>query len=131
LGGDRVAGQDQLIARGGDDIGPALKLFRRAQAGCGPEQVLFFKAKAMRRTLAYPVGLGVVEGVVVRAYSIAAWFPTGTTFSSRSYSGAGTDRWKFVGQRLDKHPLPGRLLVDDNGQPIAEIQKGYSCLPRA
>ena len=88
-------------------------------------------SESNRRTLAYPVGLGIVEGVVVRVYSIAAWFPAGTTFSSRSYSGTGTDKWEFVGQRLDKHPLLGRLLVDDNGQPIAGVQTGYSDLPRA
>jgi uncharacterized protein len=83
-----------------------------------------------RRTLAYRIGLGVVEGVVVRAYSIAAWFPAGTTFSSRPYIDMETDRWEFVGQKLDKHPLLGRLLVDDSGQPIAGVQKGYSFLPR-
>lgn len=84
-----------------------------------------------RRTLAYPTGLGVVEGVVVRAYSIAAWFEAGTTFSTRPYTGTGKDnRWEFVGQKHDKHPLLGRLLVDDNGQPIAGVQKGYSYLPR-
>jgi hypothetical protein len=78
----------------------------------------------------YPVGLGVVEGVVVRACSIAAWFPAGTTFSSRPYNDIGKDRWEFVGQKLDKHPLLGRLLVDDQEKPIAGVQKGYSYLPR-
>jgi uncharacterized protein len=78
----------------------------------------------------YPVGLGVVEGVVVRAYSIAAWFPAGTTFSSRPYNDVGIDRWEFVGQKLDKHPLLGRLLIDDQKKPIAGVQKGYSYLPR-
>lgn len=56
LGGDGVARQVQLVARGGDDIGPALKLFRRAQTRRGPEQVLLFKAKAMLLTVAPPIG---------------------------------------------------------------------------
>jgi uncharacterized protein len=84
-----------------------------------------------RRTLTYPIALGVVDGVVVRAYSIAAWFPAGTTFSTRKYEGQKPDKWEFVGQKLEDHPLLGRFLVDHQGKPIPGSQKGYSYLPRA
>lgn len=78
-----------------------------------------------RRTLAYPIGLGVVDGVVIRAYSIAGWFPAGTTLSTRKYDSTKPDKWEFVGQKIDDHPLIGRLLVEKNGEPISGSQKGY------
>lgn len=82
-----------------------------------------------RATLSYPAGLGIVDGVVVRAYSIAGWFPAGSTLSSRKFEG-GKDKWEFVGQLLRDHPLLGRLLVEDNDTPIAANQIGYGYLPR-
>lgn len=86
-------------------------------------------SKKNRMEITYPVALGVVEGVVVRAYSIAGWYPAGTTLSSRPFSGA-EDKWEFVGQLLSNHPLAGRMLVEDNGTPIAASRKGYRYLPR-
>lgn len=83
-----------------------------------------------RRNLQYRLALGVVEGVVIRAYSIEAWFPAGATFSSRSYTSQKPDRWEFVGQRREKHELLGRLLVDNSNRPIAGVQKGYTYLGR-
>lgn len=82
-----------------------------------------------RMNITHPVALGVVEGVVVRAYSIAAWYPAGTTLSSRSFSGA-EDKWEFVGQLLSNHPLAGRMLVEDDGKPITASQNGFCYLPR-
>lgn len=77
----------------------------------------------------HPIALGVVEGVVVRAYSIAGWYPAGATLSSRSFSGV-EDKWEFVGQLLSNHPLAGRMLVEDDGKPIAANQQGFGYLPR-
>ena len=82
-----------------------------------------------RMNLTHPVALGVVEGVVVRSYSIAGWYPAGTTLSSRSFSGA-EDKWEFVGQLLSDHQFAGRMLVEADGTPIAASQKGYCYLPR-
>jgi len=82
-----------------------------------------------RMEITHPVALGVVEGVVVRAYSIAGWFPAGTTLSSRLFAGA-ENKWEFVGQLLSDHPLAGRMLVEDDGTPSAASQKGYRYLPR-
>lgn len=75
-----------------------------------------------------PVALGVVEGVIVRAYLIAGWYPAGTTLSSRRFKG-GEDKWEFVGQVLPDHPLVGRMLMEKNGTPIAACRKGYRYLP--
>lgn len=68
---------------------------------------------ASRRTrdesgaLPYPMALGIADGVIVRAYSIAEWFPAGTTLSTRRLDG-GEGRWEFVGQLLLAHRLVGR-----------------------
>jgi uncharacterized protein len=82
--------------------------------------------------LVHQLALGVVEGVVVRAYSIEAWFPAGATFSSREWSGGGGAKplWEFVGKPLPDHPLLDRLLVDDEGKRIRGCQIGYYYLPR-
>ena len=77
----------------------------------------------------HPTALSVVDGVVVRVYSIAGWYSAGSTLSSRPVT-VGEDKWEFVGQLIEDHPLVGRLLVEDNGSPIAAAQKGYSYLPR-
>jgi hypothetical protein len=84
---------------------------------------------ASRRTrdqfgrLPYSIALGIADGVVVRAYSIAEWFPAGTTLSTRGL-GRGESRWEFVGQLLHDHPLVGRRLVNGNSEVIA-TQQGY------
>lgn len=80
----------------------------------------------------YKIALGIVEGVVVRAYTIEGWFPAGSTLSSRDWGGPiGVDkRWEFVGRQLYDHPLLDRLLVDDAGDPIRANQIGYGYLPR-
>lgn len=84
--------------------------------------------KSNRENLEVKIALAIVDGVVVRVYSIAAWFPAGSTLSSRQFKGF-SEKWEFVGQKLDKHPLLGRLLVDDNLKPIPNMQKGFSYLP--
>ncbi|WP_318475326.1 LEM-3-like GIY-YIG domain-containing protein [Photobacterium leiognathi] len=86
-------------------------------------------SKDNRENLNTKIALAIVDGVVVRVYSIAAWFPAGTTMSSRKFNGK-PDKWEFVGQQLKEHPLLGRLLVDDKNNPIKNMQKGYSYLPR-
>lgn len=84
-------------------------------------------SKEERTKRSHTIALGVVDGVVVRVYSIAAWFDAGTTFSSRSaYS---NERGEFVGQLQNDHPLLGCLLVDDDDVPIPNQQKGFSYLP--
>jgi hypothetical protein len=76
--------------------------------------------------LPYPLALGVVDSVVVRAYEVAAWFPAGTTFSSRS-SAKPSNRWEFVGRLLEDHRLVGRRLTKD-GHDLPANQLGYGYL---
>lgn len=73
--------------------------------------------------LPYPVGLAVVESVVVRAYSILAWFPAGSTLSSRQPSNP-ENHWEFVGQQLREQPLVGRRLTR-GGSDLLANQIGY------
>lgn len=74
-------------------------------------------------TLPYPVALAIVDSVVVRAYSVCAWFPAGSTFSSREQT-TSDKRWEFVGQRLTDHRLIGRLLTK-SGEALTANQQGY------
>jgi uncharacterized protein len=82
--------------------------------------------------LKHRVALGVVEGVVVRAYTIEAWFPAGTTYSSRDWhrQKGAKPQWEFVGKPVFDHPLLDRLLVDDEGNRMPAFQQGYYYLPR-
>lgn len=73
--------------------------------------------------LPYATALGIADGVIVRAYSIAEWFPAGTTLSTRGYS-RGEGRWEFVGQLQPDHPLVGLRLVDGSSAVMA-TQQGY------
>jgi hypothetical protein len=74
--------------------------------------------------LPYQTALGVVDSVVVRVYSVAAWFPAGTTFTSRGFRSDPGNRWEFVGQQLPDHPLAGRRLQRD-GKDVPANQQGY------
>ena len=85
--------------------------------------------KSNRDNLETKIALAIVDGVVVRVYSIVSWFSAGSTFSTRTFNNA-LDKWEFVGQKINEHPLFGRLLVDENLRPIKGMQKGYSYLPR-
>lgn len=85
-------------------------------------------SESNRVNLSYRVALGVVDGVVIRAYSIAGWFPAGSTLSTRTYEGGKPDKWEFVGQKIDGYTLAGRLLVGEDGLPISAVQKGYTYL---
>jgi hypothetical protein len=83
---------------------------------------------AKTRKLPYPVGLAVVESVVVRAYSVAAWFAAGTTLSTRNISkGNRKFKWEFVGQLIEKHPLVGHRLTE-HGRNLPGNQLGYGYL---
>lgn len=76
--------------------------------------------------LLYPVALAVVDSVVVRVYSVTAWFEAGTTFSSRpSNKDEHKDRWEFVGNLLEGHRLVGRKL-QKNGSDLPANERGYS-----
>lgn len=88
-------------------------------------------AQKKREALTHPTALGVVDGVVVAVYRIAAWFEAGATFSSRTLRDGAKDRWEFVGQWVPQHPLLGKLLTDDDGEPLVASQKGYSYLPKS
>ena len=66
--------------------------------------------------LPYKVALAVANGVVVSAYSIAAWFQAGTTLSTRPCE-RGCKKWEFVGNLLPKHQWVGRRLTD-GGKPL-------------
>lgn len=76
--------------------------------------------------LPYPVALGMVDSVAIRAYSVAAWFPAGTTFSTRQNDDP-ENRWEFVGQMLPDHALVGRRLTCD-GVDLSANQIGYGYL---
>ena len=73
--------------------------------------------------LPYPIALAVVDSVVVRGYSVSAWFPAGTTLSSRTISGSA-NRWEFVGQQVSDHQLVGRRLTKA-GKDLRANQLGY------
>ena len=76
--------------------------------------------------LPYPVALAIVESVVVRAYSVAAWFQAGTTFSTRAC--ADPKRlWEFVGQLIKEHPLVGKRLTK-GGRALPANQLGFGYL---
>lgn len=74
--------------------------------------------------LKYPVALALVDSVVVRVYSIEAWFPAGSTLSSRPDLKA-KDRWEFVGQKISDHPMLNKRL-QKNKKEIAAQQNGFA-----
>ena len=74
-------------------------------------------------TLPYPIALAVVESIVVRAYSVIAWFTAGSTLSTRPF-GSDINKWEFVGQLLADHRLVGRRLTR-NGHDLPANQLGY------
>lgn len=76
--------------------------------------------------LPYATALAIVESTVVMAYHVQAWFPAGTTMSSRPWTGKNSgNRWEFVGRPLPQHDLVGKRLVSDDGVGIPALQKGY------
>lgn len=81
-----------------------------------------------RTELTYRIALGVVDSVVIRAYTIEGWFRAGTTMSSRVYTDGRLDKWEFVGQKIDDYPLVGRRLLTAEGKPLPGVQKGYTYL---
>ncbi len=78
--------------------------------------------------LPYKVALAIADSVVVGAYSIAAWFPAGTTLSTRKYERGQRKKWEFVGNVLPKHKLVGRRLTD-GGKPLPASQRGFGYIP--
>lgn len=83
-------------------------------------------------SLPVKTALAVADSVVVRVYSIEAWFPAGSTFSSRQWHGTADDqRWEFVGNQLDNHCLLG-LRLERHGKSLManELGFGYINAPR-
>lgn len=74
--------------------------------------------------LPYPTAVALVDNVVVMAYRVQAWFPAGSTLSTREWNG-GHNRWEFVGNALPEHWLVGKRLVDDDGNRIRGNGQGY------
>ena len=70
----------------------------------------------------------VVYSVVIKTYTIEAWFPAGSTFSTRTEKST-EKKWEFVGNIIS-HELTGRMLVNSDGIPIAANQIGFTYLPR-
>lgn len=70
--------------------------------------------------------LAVVDSVVVRVYSILAWFPAGATLSSRKRRGDGDNlnKWEFVGNLESNHELLGRRL-QRAGKDIVALEQGF------
>lgn len=77
--------------------------------------------------LPYPTAVALVDNVVVMVYRIQAWFPAGSTMSTRDWSG-DSDRWEFVGNALPDHWLVGKRLVDDDGNRMHGNGQGYGYL---
>ncbi len=71
----------------------------------------------------YSIALGIVDSVVIRAYSIAAWFPANTTYASQT-SEDPENRWEFVGQLLANHKLVGMRLTS-GGTNLKANRGGY------
>ncbi len=82
------------------------------------------RTKAGNGQLQYPFALSIYDGVVIRVYSIAAWFPAGTTLSTRVSSNP-KNRWEFVGNRVDAHPMQGKKLIGKDGSGLKANQLGY------
>jgi hypothetical protein len=75
--------------------------------------------------LHYSTALAIADNVVVAIYSIAAWFPAGTTHSSRQFSSNSVNtRWEFIGQIDSKNKLRNKRLVK-NGVNLQGNQIGY------
>ena len=78
------------------------------------------------------IALAVVESVVVRAYSIVAWFAAGSTLSSRPFQYGNPERkYEFVGQLVSTNQVVGRSILDIDGNPIKATQNGYRYAERA
>lgn len=76
--------------------------------------------------LRYPTAIAIVNSTVVMAYEVQAWFPAGSTMSTRPWHGdEGDNRWEFVGRPLPDHRLVGKRLVDNKGVGIPAQQQGY------
>jgi hypothetical protein len=77
--------------------------------------------------LPYPTAIAIVKSTVVMAYEVQAWFPAGSTMSTRPWNGTDSDnRWEFVGRPLPDHWLVGKRLLDDKGKDLPDLQNGYS-----
>lgn len=88
----------------------------------------WYQVATARRDSNIKTAIGVVNGIVVRAYHIVAWFPAGTTFSTQQHD--NPNLWEFIGNIISDHYLVGRQLVDDNGHVIKAAQRGFLYLPR-
>lgn len=73
--------------------------------------------------LKYSTALAVVDSVVVRVYSILAWFPAGSTLSSR-LGLAASDKWEFVGQKVDDHHMLNKRLTKGQKE-LPATQQGF------
>ncbi|CAM4392665.1 LEM-3-like GIY-YIG domain-containing protein [Kerstersia similis] len=81
--------------------------------------------------LKYKIAVGVADSVAVAVYSVAAWFPAGTTVSTRGIydgDGARSKKWEFVGQQLHEHPLAQRRL-QLQGADVRAVQNGFTYFP--
>ncbi len=76
-------------------------------------------------SLPYPTALAIADNIVVRAYTVAAWLPAGSTMSSRGDHRPAA-KWEFVGQQNDFHRLVGRRLIKDGKDfPANQLGFGY------
>lgn len=87
-------------------------------------------AAKKRQDLTHRTALAIVDSIVIRVYSIEGWYPAGSTFSSRKREGQPNNRWEFVGQVINEHPLLGKKLVEVDGSPLTAVQGGYTYFPR-
>ncbi|MDG5814728.1 hypothetical protein QA601_06555 [Chitinispirillales bacterium ANBcel5] len=82
------------------------------------------RTKHKNGALEYNVALSIYDSVVIRVYSILVWYKAGSTFSTRTVKNSN-NRWEFVGNLINDHPLTGKKIVDENGLKITSNQQGY------
>jgi hypothetical protein len=81
------------------------------------------RTKNKQGKLDYPIALSIYDSVVIRVYSIVDWFEAGSTFSTRTTK--KTNAFEFVGNKIEKHALLGKKLVNQDGTRIKANQQGY------
>jgi len=91
-------------------------------------QFWFNVSKLKRSDTMLKTAFAVVDSVIIRTYTMEAWFPAGSTFSTRTTEDKDR-RWEFVGNVIN-HELTGKMLVNNDGSSIIANQQGFTYLPR-
>lgn len=80
----------------------------------------------------YKTAIGVVNGLVVSAYTIQSWHQAGETPSTRDVNavlkGKTEKWWEFTGTKIYSHDLLN-CIITRNGQAIPNRQNGFTYHP--